>query len=62
MDDLIPPQSIPALTPWLCSYDGPDGRYEIVLYGSDADQVLNDNCDVLLGLTVDGKFEGTIDD
>jgi hypothetical protein len=58
MSDLVPPQRIAGLTPWLCSYDGPDGRYSIVLYGARAEQVLDDNSDALPGLSVDGVYEG----
>lgn len=47
---------VAGMTPWACSYDGPHGRMAITLYGTDADQVLNDNCADLLGLSVDGEL------
>lgn len=59
------PLSIRSMTPWACSYDGADGhRYCITLHGSDPEQVMNDNCDTLPGLTIDGVLhqEGPLDD
>lgn len=55
-------QKIAGMTPWVCSYDGPNGRYGITLYGTDPQQVLNDNCDVLPGLKVDGELICTAPD
>ena len=49
-----PPQVIAGLTPWLCSYDKDGHRCGITLYGDSAEQVLNNNCAELPGLTVDG--------
>lgn len=60
MDDFIPAQQIPGLKPWLCSYDGPDGRHSITLYGDTAEAVLENNCGELSGLTVDGEMVGEI--
>ena len=48
---------VAGMIPWICSYDGPDGRYSITLYGSNADQVLKDNCATLPGLVVDGVLK-----
>lgn len=45
------------MVPWACSYDGADGRYCIILYGTDPRQVLEDNCADLPGLKVDGRLE-----
>ena len=47
------------MTPWACSYDKDGRRHAITLYGTDPDQVLNDNCDTLPGLTVDGELIAT---
>jgi hypothetical protein len=55
-----PPQRIPGMTAWVCEYDGPDGRYSIVLHGSDPQQILDDNCDLLPGLKVMGEHGGTV--
>jgi hypothetical protein len=50
-------RKLAGMTPWVCSYDGPDGqRYGITLYGTDAQQVLNDNCGELPGFQVDGEL------
>ena len=40
---------------FMCSHAKDDGRYGIILVGTDADQVLEDNCAELNGLTVDGE-------
>lgn len=61
MTDAIPVRSIAGLKPWACTYDGQDGaRYGITLYGSDPNQVLEDNCESLPGLTVDGELDSII--
>jgi hypothetical protein len=62
MTDLIPPQKIAGLTPYVCEYQGPDGAYDITLYGSDPAQIITDHGDSLPGLKVVGILEGTIDD
>ena len=56
--DLTP--QFPNLIAWACSFDRPGGRRAITLYSSDQAQVLEDNCDELPGLTVDGKMYGSI--
>jgi hypothetical protein len=61
MTDLIPPQKIAGLTPYVCEYQGPDGAYDITLYGSDPAQIITDHGDSLPGLKVVGILEGTID-
>jgi hypothetical protein len=61
MADLIPPQKIAGLTPYVCEYQGPDGAYDITLYGSDPAQIITDHGDSLPGLKVVGILEGTID-
>ena len=61
MTDLIPPQKIAGLTPYVCEYQGPDGAYDITLYGSDPEQIITDHGDSLPGLKVVGILEGTID-
>ena len=61
MTDLIPPQKIAGLTPYVCEYQGPDGVYDITLYGSDPAQIITDHGDSLPGLKVVGILEGTID-
>ncbi|MCA0204306.1 MAG: hypothetical protein LCH92_08190 [Proteobacteria bacterium] len=54
------PLAIGPLTPWACSYTGPDGgRYCITLHGSDPEQVVNDNLARLPGLTIDGVLHGS---
>ena len=43
---------------FMCSYTGSDGRKKCIeLVGIDPDQVLEDNCAELNGLTVDGILE-----
>lgn len=51
---------IAGMKPWACSYtkDG-STRFGITLYGTDAQQVLNDNCADLDGLRVDGEVVST---
>ena len=61
MTDLIPPQKIAGLTPYECEYQGPDGVYGIMLYGSDPEKIITDHGDSLPGLKVVGILEGTID-
>lgn len=60
MSDLIPPQTFPGLIPYLCEHDGPDGRYGIILHGSDPAQIVKDNAAELPGLTVMGEHGGTV--
>jgi hypothetical protein len=45
----------------VCEYQGPDGAYDITLYGSDPEQIITDHGDSLPGLKVVGILEGTID-
>ena len=47
---------IGGMKPWACSYDKGGVRHGITLYGTSPDQVLEDNCDSLYGLTVDGEI------
>lgn len=47
---------IGAMKPWACSYTKGGRRYAITLYGTDAEQVLNDHCADLPGLTIDGEL------
>ena len=55
------PQHLPGMKPWVCEYLGPDGHtYGIILHGSDAAQVLNDNAQALPGLKVLGEHGGTV--
>ena len=54
------PQTFPGLTPWLCEYDGPDGRFGIVLHGADAKSILREWCVRLPNLTVLGEHGGTV--
>jgi hypothetical protein len=58
--DYTPPQHFPGLTAWLCEYDGPDGRYGIVLHGPDPASVIATNGVALPGLVVLGEHGGTI--
>ena len=44
------------MTPWACSFEKDGRRYAITLYGTSQQQVLNDNCDQLAGLRVDGEL------
>ena len=50
--------SFAGMKPWACSYRAPDGngRMAITLYGNDQKQVLEDNCDALPDLAVDGEM------
>ena len=50
---------IAGMKPWACSFDGKDGRYGITLYGTDMQQVLDDNGADLPGLSVDGELAMT---
>ena len=61
MADLTPTQNIAGLTPFLCSYQGADGMYSIVLYGSDPEQIVRDHGADLHRLQVDGVLHGTMD-
>jgi len=56
------PTALPGMKPWLCEYDGPGGRYGIILHGSDPAQILNDHCETLPGLVVLGEHGGTVHD
>ena len=59
--ELRSPLSIGTMTPWACSYDGPNGgRFCITLHGTDPAQVLDDNCAALPGLTIDGVLHNVI--
>lgn len=40
---------------WFCTYTGPDGRYGINLPASDPAQILEDHCDRLPDLRVQGQ-------
>lgn len=60
MAHLIPPVHFPGMKPWLCEYDGPDGRYGITLHGSDPSQIVADNRSDLPGLVVLGEHCGTV--
>lgn len=61
MGDFIPTPQLPGMKPWACEYIGQDGhRYGITLYGSDPEQVVNDNCDTLHDLKVLGESMGEI--
>lgn len=52
-EDVTP---IGGMIPWLCSYDNDGSRFSITLYGTDPQQVLENNCSSLSGLTVDGQL------
>ena len=54
MDEMEPVSRFPGMSMWLCSYDGAGGRWSIVLPAASSEQVLEDWCDTLPGLTVDG--------
>ncbi|WP_146194482.1 hypothetical protein [Thioclava sp. NG1] len=61
MSELKPPMRIPGLSPFVCTYYR-DGRpFGITLYGDTEESVIENNCDVLDGLRVDGVLEGTIE-
>ena len=45
---------IAGMTPFMCSYAKEGRRFSITLYGTDAEQVLEDNCAELENLSVDG--------
>ena len=46
---------IGAMRPWICSYIKDGKEFGITLFGTDAGQVLNDNCADLPGLQVLGE-------
>lgn len=52
-----PPPHLPGLPAWQCEYDGPDGRYGIVLHGTDPAQIVRDNITRLPGLTVEVQYD-----
>lgn len=55
-----PAKPIAGMTPWTCSFIGMDGlTYGITLYATDPRQLLEDNCELLPGLTVEGQLMGT---
>ncbi len=54
-----PTTALAGMTPWVCEYDGPSGKFGITLYGANADQVLEDNCMELPGLKVLGELHST---
>lgn len=49
-------KSLAGMKPWACSCTKDGRRFAITLYGSDAEQVLNDNCAELSELCVDGEL------
>lgn len=55
------PQHLPGMKSWVCEYDGADGRYGIILHGSDLAQIVRDNAAALPGLQVLGEHGGTVD-
>lgn len=61
MPALTPPPKIPGLTPFACSYLKDGKEFAITLYGESEQSVLDNNCDALEGLRVDGVLIGTMD-
>lgn len=59
-DEPKSPLMIGPLIPFLCEYRKPDGLYGITLYGLTREQVLEDNCAELEGLTILGVLHETI--
>lgn len=50
-------KTIAGMIPWVCSYKGTDGlTYGLTLHGTDPDQIIEDNCDQLPSLTVEGQL------
>lgn len=60
MPNFVDAQKFHALCPWLFEYDGPDGRYAIVLHGNNPAQIIEDFCADLPGLTLLGEHGGTV--
>lgn len=66
--DPTPPSDHPAfdvkpvagMKPWACTYIKDGEKFGITLYGTDAEQVLEDNCDRLDGLSVEGELAAKI--
>lgn len=46
---------IAGMVPWMCSYTKDGARFAITLYGTNPRQVLEDNCEQLQNLCVDGQ-------
>jgi len=61
MTDIRPPNHLPGMPAWLFEYEGPDGRYGIVLNGADPNQIIRDNIADLPGLKLSGEHGGTVD-
>ncbi|QGH74947.1 hypothetical protein MAL1_00201 [Bacteriophage DSS3_MAL1] len=51
---------IAGMIPWACTYFKDGKPFGITLYGSDEDQVLQDNCAELPGLRIDGRLLASI--
>ena len=49
------------MVPWACSYRIDGILYGITLYGTDPVQIIEDNCDLLPDLTVEGQIVATSD-
>ncbi|MDP5216733.1 hypothetical protein Q5Y75_05840 [Ruegeria sp. 2205SS24-7] len=52
--------TIGGMKPWTCSHWKDGKKFAITLYGTSAEQVLEDNCDALDRLSVDGELAATI--
>lgn len=57
---MVEPTLFPGMKAWVCEYDGPDGRYGIVLHASSPEQIIRDHGADLHGLVVLGEHGGTI--
>lgn len=53
------PLQIGPLIPFACSYKQGDKLHAITLYGLTEEQILNDNCDLIPSLKVDGVLWAT---
>jgi hypothetical protein len=53
--------SIANMEPWVCSYRKDDKKFSIILWASDPDQILEDWCDRLQDLEIEGRLTGEVD-
>jgi hypothetical protein len=52
---------IASMIPWVCSYRKDDKKFGIILWADDPDQILEDWCDRLQDLEIEGYLIGEED-
>lgn len=52
-------KAIGGMETWVCSYSQGGVRFGITLYGTDPEQILEDNCDALPDLVIEGRLIAT---